>query len=159
MSTLAEYKNLLEESLHSRVFLNDPNRRDNNIYVDEAFGGTLHQLYILRHWDRLRATLSEEELWTRLKQYEYRPAKLVFDSVTGQLVGDSASQELYKRYYRNALWQQEQTPGLGLLLTLVALLVIFYYIESAWRGQRRRHGTDVVVVQPLHVPAAPAVRV
>ncbi|WBR61481.1 FeoB-associated Cys-rich membrane protein [Drosophila suzukii associated hytrosavirus 1] len=145
MSNLFEYKDLLNESLHSRVFFNDPKLLDSNVYVDPEFGGTLHQAFILRNWAELKKKIPEDELWTRLKAYEHRQAKIIFDPI-GHLIADANSQELYKKYYYNSLWaDSENKIGIGIIFLITVLLALFYYIIRVWRSQKKSKSPPIVL--------------
>lgn len=135
MSVLSEFKDVVDETLHSQVFLNDPRLLDSNIYVNRDFSSTLHQLYLLKNWTKLRKVIDEDELWALLKIHEFRSSKLVFDGSNGALIADSTSQELYKKYYYNALWLSNPHINFQSLLVAVVILVIFYYILNLWQQQ------------------------
>lgn len=139
MSNLVEFKKLIDPKLYTSVFVSDPKISDSNVYVNRAFSSALHQLFILRNWHTLNTKITSEELWLLLKLHEYRPSKLVFDSVTGNLIAESRSQELYKTFYYNSLWSRDtetrQHFSVGILLFVIIFLVIFYYIVSVVQGQ------------------------
>lgn len=125
MSNIDTYKEFIEESLHSRIFQNDP-RLDRNIYVDSRFGGTLQQLAIVRNWSSLREKFSSDELWAFLKLNEYRPSKLVFDE------SGNTNLELYQQYYRRSLWLSSGSRifVLGLIIVFLALLFVFWLLGN-----------------------------
>ena len=142
MSNLYEFKDLINEKLHENVFQNDPTLLDANVYVNRDFSGTLQQLFIIRHWNELSKKISEEELWSLLKLHEYRLSKIVFDSNTGNIIADENAQELYKKFYYNAIWLDNinattaNTTNLGIdsylnkytIVIIVFLLLLLYFI-------------------------------
>lgn len=133
MSNLCDYKAVIDPRLYERIFMNDPKLLDSNVYTNRDFSGMLQQLLIVRNWEVLREHISEDELWVMVKLHEYRPSKLVFDGVTGTLIADSASQQLSKRYYYNALWSDKENffktvSPIKALLCILVLIVLFYYL-------------------------------
>lgn len=137
MSNLFEYKNVIEEKLHEKVFINDPKFLDANIYINKDFSSTIQQLFILRNWNTLSKQITQDELWSYLKLHEYRTSKLVFNSVSGNLIADAASQDLYKQYYYNSLWLTDGSRYLNTctLIFIIVLLALFYYITGVWHKQ------------------------
>lgn len=137
MSNLVEYKNVIDDKLHDTIFISDPKFLDTNIYINTDFSSTIQQLYILRNWDTLSKKITEDELWAYLRLHEYRTSKLVFNSVSGNLIADAASQDLYKKYYYNALWLTDCSQYLNIftLMFIIILLTLFYYITNLWQKQ------------------------
>lgn len=143
MSNLSEYKSVVDEKLHGRVFINDPSLVDTNIYVNRIFSGTLQQLFIVRNWSTLSTVISPDELWTYLKLHEYRNSQVVFDGTTGNVVADAKAQELYKKYYYNSVISPSARQSFDIrryfntytLLCIVVLLVLFFYITTLWQQQ------------------------
>lgn len=153
MSNLYEYAALISDKLHGRIFLNDPQWLDNNVYINRDFTGTLQQLYILRNWEELKKNINEDALWIQLRLHEFRAGKLVFDGNTGQLIADSSAQALYRRYYYNSIWlpNDENSRGAGgigifdirkylnifALVFLVILCALIYFILYLLDRQRQ----------------------
>lgn len=137
MSNISDYKSLIDERLHERIFLLD---NANRIYINPDFSGTIQQLFILKNWNILNKRISENELWLLLKLYEYRTANLYFDSNTGNLIGDTKSQDLYKKFYSNSLWlkdnnnnnndgdKSEKRRQFSQLEILIIIIVITYIL-------------------------------
>lgn len=143
MSHITDYKKLLDEKLHSRIFITDPTLKNSTIFIQPSFSGTLQQLFIVRNWDTLKKTISTEELWAFLKSYEFRQSKLVFDSITGNLIGDKKSEEIYKKYYYNSLWLVDGGNidiknyfNIKTLLCIIILMIIFFYIINNLKYQQ-----------------------
>lgn len=158
MSNLAEYADVVDTSLHSRVFLNDPKLMDGNVYVNRDFSSILQQLYIVKNWKRLSQRITPDELWAYLKLHEYRPSKLVFDGETGDLIADTSSQDLYKRFYYNSLWLIDDDDdnnntnkpdarnylNISTLIIIVVFLVILFFITNTWQ-QEANGGTNNIL--------------
>lgn len=141
MSNLVDYKQLIDEKLHAKIFIGDPKLLDTNIYINRDFSSTLQQLFIVKHWKVLREKINEDELWALLKLSEHRPAKLVFDGVTGELIADKSSQELFKKYYKNSLWLDDDKRYALSIRNLIFVCVLFfllYYIFTVLEQQTNR---------------------
>lgn len=146
MANLHDYKSAVEDRLLERIFENDPTLVDSNIYVNRSFGGTLQQLVMVRNWDTLSKSISQEELWALLKLQEYRLSKLVFDGQSGHLIADASAQELYKKYYYNSLWIDNDNNNTFdirqslfnpyTILCIVLFLIIVFYIINTWNLQQ-----------------------
>lgn len=130
MSNLFQYRDIVDEDLHSRVFINDAHHIDTKVYVNSDFSGTLQQLFIIRNWETLSEIISPDELWAILKIYEYRPANIIFDGTTGNLIGDSNSRELYQKFYYNSLWlsSDQYISSTSFYFISFVLIVILIYI-------------------------------
>lgn len=161
MSNLYEYKKIIDNKLHEKIFQTDNKLRDSNIYVNRDFSGTIQQLFIVGNWDVLNKYISSDELWAILKLYEYRPAKLVFDGVSGNLIADTSSQELYKKYYYNSLWlydenkNKEQDKNFDIrkffnvysYLVFIFLLIVLYFVVDFFDKRQRKPNNLLKLLQ------------
>lgn len=138
---LSDYQRLVDESLHARIFNNDP--RLDAIYVNSRFSGTLQQLAILKNWSNLTTRFSPDELWSFLKYYEYRPSKLVFDRQGGAAASDSEANDLYRQFYQRSLWFSDRYYSLvifaivGIVFVLLILLYATFVAPPSERTYRR----------------------
>lgn len=145
MSNLHEYKSVVDEKLHSRIFLK--NLTDLNISINRPFSSTIQQLFIVRNWETLSKTISQEELWAYLKIYEYRLSDIVFDEKTGNLIADENAKDLYKNYYYNSLilssFDFSKRFNIYNILCVIVLFFIFVYITSIWRRKHKINALNV----------------
>ena len=137
---LSDYQRLVDESLHARIFNNDP--RLDTIYVNSRFSGTLQQLAILKNWSNLTTRFSADELWIFLKYHEYRPSKLVFDR-QGASASESDANDLYRQFYQRSLWFSDRYYSLvvfaivGIVFVLLILLYATFVAPASERTYRR----------------------
>lgn len=145
MLNINDFADIIAPRLHNRIFLNDPKLLDSNVYMNRKYSSTLQQLYILKNWEILNKRITHDKLWAFLKLYEYRSSKLVFDGVTGNLIGDKSSQDLYKQYYYNTLWIDNHNDEINVksflnvetIVIITILLCVLYYISNRWEKQNK----------------------
>lgn len=160
MSNLYEYKKIIDNKLHAKIFQTDNKLLDSNIYVNRDFSGAIQQLFIIGNWETLTKYISSDELWAILKLYEYRPAKLVFDGVSGNLIADSSSQELYRKYYYNSLWlyeneDKEQDRNIDIrkflnvysFLIFLFLFIVLYFVVDFFDKKQRKPNNLLKLLQ------------
>lgn len=153
MTSLKDYKNIVSQEVQKEVF----RRRSRDVMVSDEFAGVLQQFYILQNWRKLREKIHPEELWAMLKLFEYRSAKLIFDIETGNLLGESSTQEIYKKYYYNSLWLLNEEGSENLIFpknisTFIAisiLLIVIYFVLNIFVGKTRHKVNRKVCVLNL----------
>lgn len=131
MTSIVDFKNIIDEELHATIFLIDPTNENSNIYINKEYSTTLQQLIILANWEDLKQTIPESQLWIYLKAYEFRNTQFAFDGQSGaRLENIRTSDNIYKHYYRNSLWLYETslfTTLLFVLATIVILYLVFFF--------------------------------
>lgn len=142
MTNLADYKEIIDQKIHNRVFLVENFPKNSNILLNPDFSGTIQQLYILRNWAKLSEIISEGDLWSILKLYEFKPTKLSFNNTDGKLIPDENFNDnlnLYKKYYFNSYWLNKnltteknnnifQHFNLYVLLFLIIFVILFLFL-------------------------------
>lgn len=126
MSNLYQYREIIDDRLQDRVFLTNRKLVVSDVYINKEFSGTVQQLFILKNWNELKKQISEDELWLRLKSYEYRQSDIVFNAENGILKERSDNTDLNTIYYYNLFWSSAaENPFINSLsLTFIIIIIV-----------------------------------